>query len=135
RLQKTLLFFLEVDMGTESIQSERPDASNIRGKFDAYITCFASGAYKRFEHVFCSSLNGFRVLLVCNSLGRFRALCRHIAQWPDSGFVWVTHEQCLHEYGLGAPIWAPGGRLDVAPQSLLGSTMPPKLARQVPLWQ
>jgi hypothetical protein len=122
--QRTLLFFLEIDMGTESIESRSPDYPCIRRKIDQYALCFSSKAYKRYEPVFCSPLNGFRVLFIANTTPRLHALCRSIARWPHTGFVWLTEESSLHNHGIGAPIWVRGGQLDQRLESILDGAMP-----------
>jgi hypothetical protein len=122
--QRTLLFFLEIDMGTESIESGRPDHPCIRRKIDQYVLCFSSKAYKQYEPTFCSVLNGFRVLFIANTTSRLHALCRHIARWPHTDFIWLSEENSLLNLGIGASIWIRGGQLDQRLESILDGAMP-----------
>lgn len=126
---KTLLFFLEVDMGTESLTSASPETCSVLQKIQAYQSLFRSGAYKRYEEAWDCHLNGFRVLFVTNTYVRLVGLCRLVQQSPPSNFVWLTDQDRLTEHGIGADIWARGGRIDDRPQSIFGQT----LARPTPI--
>jgi hypothetical protein len=126
---KTVLFFLEVDMGTESLASANPATCSVLQKIQAYQSIFRSGAYKRYEGAWDCNLNGFRVLFVANSHVRLVGLCRLVQEVPPSDFVWLTDQDRLFEQGIGADIWLRGGRFDDRPQSILGHT----LARPTPI--
>jgi hypothetical protein len=69
-ISKTLLFFLEVDMGTETIASMDRDPKDIRQKILNFQALFHSSNYKRYEHIFNSILNGFRLLFLTNTASR-----------------------------------------------------------------
>ena len=127
--KKTLLFFLEVDMGSETLVSMDRDPKDIRQKILNYQTLFRSGLYKRYEKVFESKLNGFRLLFLVNSGARLIGLCRLVREMPPSDFIWLVDQQRMFSYGLAAKIWARGGRNDEPPQSILGE----KLACELPL--
>jgi hypothetical protein len=49
---KTLLFFLEVDCGTETLSSPQRDMKDIRQKILNYQWYFQSFKYKRYERIF-----------------------------------------------------------------------------------
>jgi len=127
--KKTLLFFLEVDMGTETLASMDRDPKDIRRKILNYQALFRSGAYKRYEQVFESKLNGFRLLLLVSSAARLTGLCRLVQEMPPSDFIWVVDQGRMFSHGLAAKIWARGGRNDAPPQSILG----PRLACEMPV--
>jgi len=127
--KKTLLFFLEVDMGTETIASMDRDHKDIRQKILNYQALFRSGSYKRYEYLFGSKLNGFRLLFLVNSPSRLISLCRLVREMPPSDFIWLTDQGKMFSHGLAAKIWARGGRNDDHPQSIIG----PKLACKLPL--
>ena len=118
--KKTLLFFLEVDMGTETIASQDRSPKDIRQKILNYQTLFQRGEYKRYESLFDSRLNGFRLLFLVNSPTRLISLCRLVRETPPSDFVWLTEQQQMFSHGLSARIWARGGRNEDLPQSILG---------------
>jgi len=127
--EKTLLFFLEADMGTETIASMDRDHKDLRQKVLNYQTLFRSGTYKRYEGVFNSNLNGFRLLFLVNSPARSASLCRLVQEMQPSDFIWLVDQQRMFSSGLSAKIWARGGRNDKPPQSILGE----KLACELPL--
>ena len=126
---KTLLFFLEVDLGTESIASPKRHPRDIRQKVTNYQRHFQSGQYKRYEKIWNCSLKGFRLLFLTNTNGRLAALCRLVQQMPPSDFVWLTDQERMFSHGLSAEIWFPGGRQDTPPESILG----PEMASQIPI--
>jgi hypothetical protein len=127
--KKTLLFFLEVDMGTETIASTDRNHKDIRQKILRYQSLFRSGGYKRYERVFDSKLNGFRLLFLVNSAARLVSLCRLVREMPPSDFIWLADQGRMFSHGLSAKIWARGGRNEDPPQSILG----PGLACELPL--
>ena len=126
-LEKILLFFLEVDMGTETIASPKRDHNDVRQKIINYQTYFRTGQYKRYEKIFGSRFNGFRLLFLTNSFSRFKALCRLVREMPPNDFLWLTDQEQMFASGLSAKIWARGGRDNNPLQSILG----PKMACQV----
>jgi len=127
--KKTLLFFLEVDMGTETIASMNRNPKDIREKVLRYQTLFRSGNYKRYERVFDSKLNGFRLLFLVNGTARLSSLCRLVREMPPSDFIWLTDQEKMFFHGLSAKIWTRGGRNEDPLQSILG----PGLSCELPL--
>jgi hypothetical protein len=120
---KTLLFFLEVDMGTEIIASTDREPRDIRQKILNYQTLFRSNEYKRYGRAFDSELNGFRVLFLVSSAARLVGLCRLVREMPPSDFIWLSDQERMFSHGVSAKIWARGGRNDDPLQSILGSAL------------
>ena len=71
--QKTLLFFLEVDMGTESLTTNRGGGKDIRQKIITYQWYFRTGGYRRYEQIFGTQFKGFRLLFLTNTTSRLAA--------------------------------------------------------------
>jgi len=117
---KTVLFFLEVDMGTESLASPNDGSGSIHGKIRNYQAYFRSGEYKQYEELAGCPLKGFRLLFLANSWTRLVSLCRVVRDTPPSDFVWVTDQGRMFECGLSAEIWARGGLIGEPPESILG---------------
>jgi DNA-binding transcriptional ArsR family regulator len=118
---KTCLFFLEVDFGTETMVSPKRDTTDIRQKIINYQWYFQSRGYRRYEEVFKCQLHGFRLLFLTSTRGRLVALCELIQQIRPSNFVWLTECSSLFLDGVSAEIWARGGDLHGPPRSILGS--------------
>jgi hypothetical protein len=117
---KALLFFLEVDMSSEPIAAARQKRSSIGKKAVAYLAYFRNRGYKNYEAIFETPFNGFRVLFVTLNQSRMAALCRAFSSvQPD--FIWVTTATRMFEEGISGRIWARGGNLKIASQSILGS--------------
>ena len=117
---KTVLFFLEVDMGTESLASPNDDSGSIHGKIRNYQAYFRSCQYKQYEELAGCPLKGFRLLFLANSWARLVSLCRVTRETPPSDFVWLTNHERMFECGLSAEIWVRGGLMDEPPESILG---------------
>ena len=120
-LGKGLLFFLEVDMDTESIASLDRNPNDVRQKILNYQAIFRNSHYKRFEKIFGLKFNGFRLLFLTNSPARSASLSRLVQEMPPSDFIWLANQEKMFSDGLSAEIWARGGKMDRSPQSILGS--------------
>jgi len=117
----TLLSFLEVDRGTETLSSPQRVMSDIRQKILNYQWYFDTLKYKRYEEIFkVPFLHGFRLLFLTKTAGRLAALCKLTQEMAPADFVWLTEQERLFTDGVFAKIWARGGNLQVAQQSLLG---------------
>ncbi len=117
---KTVLFFLEVDRGTEILASPKREPTDIRQKILNYGICFDRQTYKKYESLWNCQLNGFRLLVVTDSVARLSGLCSLVQAMPPSDYIWLTDKDRMFEDGISAEIWARGGRLDASPHSILG---------------
>jgi hypothetical protein len=118
---RMLLFFLEVDAGTETMVSPNMDVRDIRQKILNYDMYFGTLGYKKYERFWNSAFNGFRLLFLTNSRTRLLSLCKLVVEMPPSDHIWLTELSSVFSEGLGAAIWARGGHLESAPHSILGS--------------
>ncbi len=122
--QRTVLFFLEVDMGTEPLVSAKHPHGDIRQKILNYQACFRNGRYKRYEKVWNCPLRGFRLLFLVRGADRWAQLCRLVSQTPPSDFIWLADEAMMLGEGVWGKIWAKGGRAEAFNHSILGSQLP-----------
>jgi len=120
---KSLLFFLEVDMGTETLVSSKGKPATVRLKIINYQALFGNGHYKRYEKIFNVCLNGFRLLFLSHTPARLNALCRLVREMPPSDFVWLADQNQMFSHGIGAEIWVRGGKVDQKMQSILGDKL------------
>ena len=127
--QKTLLFFLEVDMGTESMATLKREARDIRQKIINYQEYFRSNRYKRYEDHWHCKFKGFRLLFLAHTNSRLSVLSRLTREMPPSDFIWLTGLDQMFKQGLSAEIWIRGGKQEAAPGSILTS----QLACQAPI--
>ena len=121
-LNKSLLFFLEVDMGTEIIADPRHTSNaDVRRKIVVYRNYLGRLGYKRYEgqNIFNVKFNGFRVLLVAATLKRCEVLCRLVRSMAPSEFVWVTDLTSIEKQGISGQLWFVGGQEGVK-RSILG---------------
>jgi hypothetical protein len=125
--EKTLLFFLEVDMGTETLVNTKLTPNDVRQKIINYQALFSTGQYKRYEKIFKAKLNGFRLLFLSNSPARLRALCKLAREMPPTDFVWLSVQDQMFSNGLSAEIWVRGGKDNVTLQSILGQKRASKI--------
>lgn len=126
---KALLFFLEVDMNTESMASKRNNTNNIQHKIFCYQEIYRNGNYKFLEEMIKSNLQGFRLLFLTSTETRVAALCRFIQKVQNSDFIWLTNQARMFDHGLSANIWVRGAKYENPRESILG----PKYASDSPL--
>lgn len=107
--KKTLLFFLEMDMGTEALRASKAGVTDFLDKLDVYRVLFGSNGYKQFEARFKCAFKGFRLLIVANSQSRFEGLCQLVQSETFCDFVWLTELEALRNQGIENSIWAKGG--------------------------
>jgi len=117
---KTVLFFLEVDRGTEPRET-------INQKVIRYQQYFRSQGYKRYEEIMNVSIRGFRLLFMADSSSRRDALCSAVIAIPPSDFVWVSSQDLMFAEGVSGDIWTKGGDREQGLQSILGSISKPAL--------
>ena len=100
RDQKKLLFFVEIDRGTEA-------PSIIVNKVRSYCRYYDSGGYEKYDGVFDAKFQGFRLLLVCNDEERQGRLLATVeeARVPDIGFVWMSHDALTGPDCLSERVW------------------------------
>ena len=118
---RTVLFFLEVDLGTETLASPQRELKDVRQKILNYGTCFDTLVYKRYEKLWDCQLNGFRLLFLTDTVARLSTLSSLVQEMPPSDFIWLTEQTRMFKDGISAEIWVRGGRLDMPPRSILGS--------------
>ena len=121
---KSVLFFLEVDMGTEPLVSHRGPSKGVRQKIAAYQAYFRGHCYKRYDHLWEACFRGFRLLFLANTGSRTMSLRKLAAETPPSDFIWLTDRQSMLSHGVWAPIWLKGGQRDASCRSILGSRSP-----------
>jgi len=120
--QRSVLYFLEVDCGTETLSSPQRDMSDIRQKILNYQWYFQSLKYKRYEDLFdIPYLQGFHLLFLTRTTGRLAALCKLIQEMQPSNFMWATELDRIFSDGVSGKIWARGGNLQVMQASMIGS--------------
>ncbi len=118
---KTVLFFVEIDMGTEPFDTPGKSRTTIVQKIQKYQRYFQAERYRDYESVCDCSLRGFRVLFVTNAKTRSAFLSQHLVDIRPREFIWITDEAQLSKHGVGASIWARGGQQGRPSESILGS--------------
>jgi len=118
--QITLLFFLEVDMGTESVASLKRNPRDIRQKVINYQEYFRNNRYNRYEKYWDCNLKGFRLLFLTNTNSRLVVLSRLVQEMPPSRFIWLTSLEQMFSHGLSAEIWTRAGKQEAPSGSILG---------------
>ena len=121
---KSLLFFLEVDMGTEALGDENSKSYNtntISGKIIRYQKIFYDRLYKNYEPIFNDQFEGFRLLFLANDTDGLKRLCRVVRQRPNTDFIWLTEKSQLESEGITEKIWVKGGLTDAPLESIFGS--------------
>jgi len=120
---KSLLFFLEVDMATETLSSRNSQTKDIQKKIQSYQHMLANSGYGEFEEVLGGKFKGFRTLFVTPSKSRFDQLCRLVRSISNADFVWLTESDAIFQRGVSAVIWVRGGNSETGSHSILGPTL------------
>ena len=121
--EKSLLFFLEVDMGSERLIGKDHHSITIQQKIINYQLLFHEGHYKRYENIFNAELNGFRLLFMTNTTARMKSISNLVQETPPSKFIWITDQEKMFSRGIAADIWAKGGKYDQPSESILGKKL------------
>lgn len=120
---KSLLFFLEVDMGTESLTTRSSKTNNISTKIKNYRAYFQYEKYRRYQKKWNTLFNGFRLLFLTNSQERAKMICKQVGSDRSNNFVWATDKIELFEKGLGGKIWVRGCNLHTHKESIIGPSL------------
>jgi len=123
---KALLFFIEIDMCTETLSSKNPIATDIHKKITGYQRIFSNRSYKQLNGSLNCNFNGFRVLFIANTETRLRQLCKLVKSMKSTGFVWLTDKNLVFKKGVSDKIWIKGGEIEKERYSILGSTLATK---------
>jgi len=124
---KALLFFLEIDMGTETLSSKNPIATDIHKKITGYQRIFSNQSYKQLNGRLNSNFHGFRVLFISSTETRLRQLCKLVKSMKSTGFIWLTDKNSVFKNGISDKIWIKGGEIDKDRYSILGSSLATKI--------
>jgi hypothetical protein len=126
---RALLFFLEVDRGSEILVSSKRKTNSIRHKILCYQELYRNGHYKSLEEFFGSTFKGFRLLFLTNSEARVAAMCRFAQSFQNPDFIWLTDQSRMFDLGLSANIWVRVGKYEDPRESILG----PRFASESPI--
>ena len=120
---KSLLFFLEVDMATETLSSRNSQTKDIQKKIQTYQHMFANSGYGELEEVLAAKFKGLRTLFVTPSKSRLDQLCRLVRSIPNADFIWLTDSDAIFQKGVSATIWIRGGNPETGSHSVLGPAL------------
>ena len=101
-LNKTLLFFVEVDRGTEALTGR---GNSIEGKIQTYTAYFLSEGYQVLEREWSCALTGFRVLFYCETAPRILGIQKLCS---DRNFIWCSCVDWIDSLGMGGLSWVSG---------------------------
>ncbi len=100
---KKILHFLEVDLSTESLASDK--SYSVKHKLDKYYRLLENeDASKILTDKFGYTFNGFRVLFVLSSHERLNSLI-DLAETADAEFIWCGTKELLHNGHIYDPAW------------------------------
>lgn len=120
---KALLFFVEIDMGSEGLSTATGSQGAISEKVRRYQAYFQSNAYKRYETEWNVKFNGFRLLFVAQDRTRSSQLSRLVQSVPPNDFIWITDWVQIQDRGIGGFVWSRGGNQNEDKESILGPSL------------
>ena len=122
QMRKRLLFFVEVDMGTEpKARLKEEQGEDIRRKILIYRAFLGSRQYEGVQRLFGGTFHGFRLLLLAHTPARRQALCRAVREMKQADFIWISDQSLMGEHGIGGTIWFRGGNDGADRESILGA--------------
>ena len=123
-LEKTLLFFVEIDTGSEPVTSPRGHRGSLWHKLVSYQAYYGCDVYKRYEKIWDCQLRRFRVLMLAGTRARAAAISRLLRDVGTADFVLVADRENMLTCGVWSAIWRAGGKLGQSEISILGSQLP-----------
>ena len=100
-----MLFFGEMDRGTESITTRKAIKYSFKHKVEAYISYFDRAGFQEFNNDFEADFQGFRVLIITTSEKRLQNILDCILEFNDVEFMWLTTLEQTKENILTSRIW------------------------------
>ena len=123
---KRLLFFVEVDMGTEPVVRRKGDqGEDVRTKLLTYRAFLGSRQYEGAQRLLGGPFQGFRLLLLAHTPARRQTLCRVVREMKQTEFIWVSDQTLMAEHGIGGATWYRGGNEGADRESILGGFAQP----------
>ena len=102
---KTALFCLENDCGTEVVRSPTYSCEDIENKCLRYLEQFESdNNMKLYENYFSETFKRFRVLFICNDIRRLKAISNLLTD-ERYHFIWLTTISELYREKIYGDIW------------------------------
>ncbi len=96
------LWFLEIDMGSETIVSYKSRKDDIRTRFKAYLGYYAAGKFSRYDHDFNYRFSGFALLFLTTQKKR---IARIADELMIPGFIWITSFERFLGNSIGSVDW------------------------------
>ena len=104
RRDKTALFCLENDCGTEVVRSTSCNWEDIENKCLRYLEQFEANQVNLYENYFTEKFNRFRVLFVCSDNCRLNAISNLLTD-EKFHFIWLTTINAFNREGICGNIW------------------------------
>jgi hypothetical protein len=101
---RTALFCIENDCGTEVIKSPTYSSDDIENKCLRYLEQFESNNVKLYESYLTETFNRFRVLLICTNIRRLDTISNLLAD-EKFHFIWLTTISEFNKQGICGGIW------------------------------
>jgi hypothetical protein len=114
--KKGLLFFLEIDGGTEPLTCSKMGKSDhsISKKLVVYRNYLIKRGYNRYAKpvFFGNSFHGFRLLFIAPNHARLKSICRLIRSTAPLGFVWCADWESIQNKGFWQTEWMVEGFME-----------------------
>ncbi|MBN4081379.1 replication-relaxation family protein [Caldithrix abyssi] len=103
--KKRALFMLELDMGSQKLQSGDPGCYSVLKKLMLYKQYLDSQGFERYNEMFKYQFRGFRVLTVMNNPRRIQITRRELTNNGIHRFIWFTEMNRINTNTLFEKIW------------------------------
>ena len=99
------LFYLELDLGTEKLISERINNNSVLRKMMMYKEYINNGRFKKYNELFEYKFKGFRVLSVMDNVVRIKLLRRELSKRGVHRFIWLAKNYKISKNSVFSRIW------------------------------
>lgn len=99
------LFFVEIDLATETLVSASKNKKDIRNKIITYMNYLACKGYKQLCKEFDFDFKGFRLLILTISEARLRRLIELCEEIGTRGVAWLSTFDRVSQGTIFNPIW------------------------------
>ncbi|NQV16327.1 replication-relaxation family protein [bacterium] len=118
--KKKILLFIELDLATEKLVSERTEKYSVMKKMMLYRDYQRQKGFERYNRTFDYSFKGFRVMIVMNNKRRIQILRKELTLRGIEKFVWFGEREAINQNTVFDEIWNIADIKEEKKHSILG---------------
>jgi len=119
--KKKILLFIELDLATEKLVSEKTEKYSVMKKMMLYRDYQRQKGFERYNRTFDYLFKGFRVLIVMNNQRRIQMLRKELTLRGIEKFVWFGEREVISQKTVFDDIWNIANIRNKKRHSILGN--------------